>query len=533
MQPAKDALDTDRHLSAHGRWLERLYRASFGPLFLLLVVGPLLALMALTLQRLLGGQSAWLRLLLPEARRMTLLLRSLLYAVSVSATATALGVLIASLLWAIRRRPWAQYRWLVLIFAPVPPYIHALAWSIVLGKGARLDPSAGLMTSGFVQAMALLPLAVALALIGLESVDRDAIAAACMHRSAPSVLFSIVLPLASPIITVGGVILFILTLLDYAVPSLFGVNVYALEIFMEFSATNEPVRAFLYAIPLLALAGAGVLLCKPGLKQMLLRGPSPVREDALLRNLPPWLWALQIGGMAIMALQIGIPLAVLIAAAQPWRSALYAIASSRGEIAHSVAIAGATAILALLPAYAAARWLVEARRAKEVFWVATALPFAIPAPLVGIGLIAIWNRNLPVDLYSTVWMPIFASLARFAPLAAMVIAGRLARLDRALFEAAEILEGSRLRILWRIGLPLIAPAMLASVAAVFVLSLGELGATLLVVPPGETTLTIKIYNYAHYGASEAVAALSLFTVLLCLAAGALAGALLTRRVGTR
>jgi iron(III) transport system permease protein len=56
---------------------------------------------------------------------------------------------------------------------------------------------------------------------------------------------------------------------------------------------------------------------------------------------------------------------------------------------------------------------------------------------------------------------------------------------------------------------------------VFVLAAGELGATLIVAPPGHATLTIKIYNYLHYGASEAVATLCLAMAAVALLAGLL------------
>jgi iron(III) transport system permease protein len=48
----------------------------------------------------------------------------------------------------------------------------------------------------------------------------------------------------------------------------------------------------------------------------------------------------------------------------------------------------------------------------------------------------------------------------------------------------------------------------------FVLALGELGTTLLIIPPGMTTMPIKIYNFMHYGAEATVAALCLILLAL-------------------
>ena len=60
---------------------------------------------------------------------------------------------------------------------------------------------------------------------------------------------------------------------------------------------------------------------------------------------------------------------------------------------------------------------------------------------------------------------------------------------------------------------------------VFVFSLGEFGVSLLVVPPGQATLPIRVYNLMHYGATDIVAALSLVALGLAAAGVALFGAL--------
>ena len=54
----------------------------------------------------------------------------------------------------------------------------------------------------------------------------------------------------------------------------------------------------------------------------------------------------------------------------------------------------------------------------------------------------------------------------------------------------------------------------AAFVIVFILTMGELGVTLLVVPPGVETLPVRIYNLMHYGADAAVAALSLILVAI-------------------
>ena len=53
---------------------------------------------------------------------------------------------------------------------------------------------------------------------------------------------------------------------------------------------------------------------------------------------------------------------------------------------------------------------------------------------------------------------------------------------------------------------------MAAFFIVFILAFGELGTTLLVMPPGRETIPIKIYNLMHYGAEDLVAALCIILI---------------------
>jgi iron(III) transport system permease protein len=182
-----------------------------------------------------------------------------------------------------------------------------------------------------------------------------------------------------------------------------------------------------------------------------------------------------------------------------------AVAAGAGDLATSAGVALLAAMFACLLALAISRSLCA--RPGRLWWLVS-LPLAMPSALAGAGLIWLWNRDLPVPVYGTFWMLVLASLARFAPIAVLALAVWRSRLDPALLEAAAVF-GSPARAFFRVELPLLSPGIAAGAAAVFVLSLAELGASLLVAPPGRGTLALRIFNYLHYGASVAVAALAL------------------------
>ena len=498
--------------------------------FILIVFGPLLILIIESGRALLGGNTEWLALIIPSGRRLVLLLQSLGLATAVAAGGVVIGTLIGIVLWRYDTGLGSYLRWLVLILAPIPPYIHALAWSSTIftvnssleGVGIPPIPLEGWIGSWWVQLMSLIPIAVGLALLGLKSVEPFLIDAARMIRTDIRTITRVVLPLASPAILAGGGVLFMLSLMDYSVPSLFQMNVYSLEIFAEYSASNQPARAFLLSLPLLLIAVAVLAVSFLILRNAAQSSNWHTPTWKVAPAWPTWFTWLQRVAVAVLVAQIAVPLISLTTTVGTWKNMTSTIASAHSEISFTFLIAILTAVLCLPVALAAARELIKSDRWRQLRWVLVLVPLAIPPPLIGIGLISIWNRPLFLDVYGSNMMPVLASLARFTPLAAIVLVAQLRRIDPLLIEAARILQVNLSQTWIRVWIPMLAPGLLAAAGIAFALSTGELGATLLVAPPGQATLTMRIYNFLHYGASSTVAGLCLMMAVATLIAAALA-----------
>lgn len=502
--------------------LEKILRLIGLLVYGLVVFLPLAALTAQAAELIGRGEAG--RLL--NGRQLGLLGRSAGMAAGVALAATLLGTLAAVLLW----RRGGAVRWLLFLLAPLPPYIHALAWMTL---ATRLNlPASGEGLSVWVQTLSLLPLATALALGGLDSVESGLVEAARLARPDIQALARVVLPLAAPAILTGSGLCFLFSLTDYSVPSLFQVNTYSMEIFSEFSASSQPGRAFLLALPLLALTGA-VLLALVGSLRALAENSAAgdrQRHAAPAFRWPAWFVMLLGVAGAVWAAQVGAPLGVLMGLAGSWEQAARSVTAAGGEIGFTLLVAGAVAMLCLPLGLAVGAEMGCPAWRGRLAWLLALAPLAVPGPLVGIGLIAIWNRELPLAVYGTGWMPVLAMLARFSPLAALLALAQFRRTDARLFEAADIFQPGLLKNWLGVRLPLLAPGLLAAAGVVFVLSSGELGATLIVAPPGQATLTMRIYNYLHYGATDTVAGLCLLMAVGTLGIGAaVAGIFRVRR----
>jgi len=492
------------------------------------VMGPFLVLLCQLAQAAVGDHGAWLELAVPWGRRGPLLIRSLALAGGVAGAGTVLGVLAAAFLWRWHQGWRAYLRWLPLVLLPVPFCVHALAWwtladavNHLLGViGLSAIPFRGGVAAWWVQLMALLPLAVGLALVGLESLDPALIEAARLYRSDMATFGRIVLPLAGSKILAGGGFLFLLSITDYSVPSLFQYHVYALEIFAEFSASHEPAKALALALPLLLVTVVVVVGSLAGLRDALQPPAWTIKAWTSPPAWPRWFMRLQQEAIIILFGQVSVLLLGLVLSVGGWDRMVDAITAAAPEITYSLRVAGLTAVLCLPPALATARELYKDTGTKLFWWLMIAGTLAIPAPLIGIGLISLGSSPwFPRFMVDSGMMPVLADLSRFTPWAAVVVLVQLKSINPAWFDAARVLQANPWQTWLQVEIPILAPGLLAGAGLAFMLSIGEIGATLLVTPPGRATLVMRIFNYLHYGAADTVASLCLLLAATVLLAG--------------
>jgi iron(III) transport system permease protein len=339
--------------------------------FAVVALGPLGALVVETLRALaLQGAKALPRAV-PIGQRWALLWRSALLALAVSAASLVLGVLIATVLGRWRTGRLGTLRWLLLGLAAVPAYVHALAWTTAAYElGSALERAGlpfvalrGSPGAWWVEVMALLPIAVGMCLLAIESVPADLVEVGRTMRSDIGVLGRITLPLAAPMLVAAGGLIFLLSALDYGVPALFQVNVYALAIFADYSATNEAVSAFMMAVPLVLVGMAVVAVSQSGLRQLARR---PRRRGAVGEapsRWPAWFTAMEAVAVLALAAHLAVPLVSLIYQVGSAHTFLLAIDAARSEIAFSFGVALTVALACLPLALAAAQPLRAGGRA--------------------------------------------------------------------------------------------------------------------------------------------------------------------------
>lgn len=509
-------------LIAHRSPEHCLYALVLG-VFFLLISCPLIGLGLDLLHVALEGRLDLFTPLLLSSRRLWLLIASIGLAAAVAFAGIATGVLLVSLLWRASRKILVIVLLAMLALAAIPPYIHALTWSSLLGYVTGFLPGLPLTGWGisfWVEFMALLPLALLLAWIAFASVDHHLVEAARIFQPDMDSFLKILLPLSAPALGAAVGFLFLICCSDYSVPSLFGADVYALEIFAQFSASGSSTVAFLYALPLMLVTIIVMIACRSGIRTLAQTPDWMSAQFGTAPRFPRFFVLLQAIACGIIAIQILVLFTGLVLTTGTLSTFIRSVTVAQGELTYSLLIAVGVILISLPLALAAACELKQPGLRGTVAWTLILLPLAIPASLTGIGMIMFWNTPGPAMLYPGLIMPVLVSVARFAPFAAIILFVQLRFIDPILFDAAAVFSQSLFETWVQIRLPLYTPGLLVAAGILATLTLAELGATLIVAPPGHGTLTMRIYNYLHYGAAGEVAGLCLMITILTLIAGA-------------
>jgi iron(III) transport system permease protein len=469
--------------------------------------------------------------LFSEARQRELFVNS----VCLGAGSAVMAVLIGAplgLLFARASFPLKRMLRIALV-APlvVPPYILALSWIYIggpngivaqlFGRGPLSEWTYSLAGAAVVLGVGFYPLAMLATEAAARRVDGRLEEAALLVAPRSRVLRRITLPLVAPSIMASALIAFVLAISEFGVPGLLRVNVYTTEVFTAFSALYDFGAATALAIPLLAAAviagtaaqfiiGEKLLVTRRGARAGL-RLPSEHKTIAVLIT------------MLAITVFVLLPLVALAHEAGQLQRIAEAAASSRTAINNSLwlAAAGATiaTILGAILGYERARARTRLRGLADL---AMIVIFAVPSTVVGVGLIGMWNRP-GFGIYGSQAMVVIAYLTRFVPVAALILAASVRQAPVSFEEAAELSGAGWLRVFTRIVLPQIKTGITAAWVVAFIFAFGELGATALVAPPGESTLPVRIYTLIANTSSSEVAAMALMQVCVTLAPLALLG----------
>ncbi|MDY6793020.1 MAG: iron ABC transporter permease [Thermodesulfobacteriota bacterium] len=467
------------------------------------------------------------RTVFTDMRQLTLLLKTLVLASGVTIFCLIIGVSFAFLLArtdVYGRRIW---QWLYLLPLCIPPYLHAVTWICLLKeKGlvntflikwfhlkAPLIDIYGISGSMVVLTFSYFPFIVLLTLSGFHTMDQRMEDAARLNYRPFGVMKKVTLPLISPYIFSGAVFVFIFSLFNYGVPALLRVHTYPVEIFARFSAFYNEGGATAQSFPIAVIALILITFQRYYMGSRSYVTINTESKGASIFYLNRYRAVAGLFIFVIILFSVVLPLVILSMQAGSFKSYQVAFSKSSREIITTVSLSVVAATAMICLAYFLSH-PIEDRQVKghTLLDYLTFAPFAFPATALGIGMIRFWNRPLTEAIYNSSLIVVLAYIARFIPFSIRTLNSNLKQISTSVIEAAVLCEKSWFKRTVKIQLPLSLKGVAAGWVIAFILCTGELGATLLVIPPGNGSISLKIYTLMHYGANKIVAALALIVI---------------------
>ncbi len=446
-----------------------------------------------------------------------------------------------------------KHKWLdVVLLIPfmTPPYIGSMGWMLFMQKRGFLEqlvPWTQAVTPYFyslfgmvvIMSLHLFPFLYliirnALVRIGAGYEEAGAVhGAAFLYR-----LRRIVAPLLLGSYAMGALLVFVKTIAEFGTPATFGrrIGYYVLTTEIHRYTSSWPIdfgKATALASVLLTACIVfwylqNVITTRYHYQTL---GGKGLRQSPI--QLTSWKRALaRLYISVLLAASIGVPyFSIIIASLQKLRGdglawgnytlSHYGALLSWGSpglkaLLNSMGLAlFAATIAAVLGTFFAFQIRRSARIGQRLVDVFSLLPNTVPGIVIVVGLILLWNAPwMRIPLYNTYGMVVLTYVVLFLPYTVQNVKSGLSQIDPSLMQAGRVFGGTAWYTLRRVILPLLVPSIVAGWMMTFTISVRELVASLMILPPSMHVSATYIFSQFEQG--EVAMGMAMAVVSVCL-----------------
>ena len=323
------------------------------------------------------------------------------------------------------------------------------------------------------------------------------------------------LPQLRPAMVSGSLLVALYTLSDFGAVSLMRYESFTWAIYQQYLGSYDRTVAAMLSLGLVGLASA--ILIAEGIargRSRYYRSSSGSERDQTVISLNAWRGPLGVCAWCIVLVALGLPAAMLtywlangVLAGEPllllWSATWNALSVSL--------VAAVVATLLAVP--------VAAKAVRHPGIVSTAVyrfshtGYAMPGIVVALAVVFFASR-FASPLYQTMWLLIFGYVVLHLPAALGAVRSSLVQISPKLEESARILGSGQLRVMLSVTGPLLRPGLLMGGALVFLITVKELTATLILGPLNFKTLATAVWSASEEAFFAQAAAPALMIILV-------------------
>ncbi|HBG02281.1 MAG TPA: iron ABC transporter permease [Firmicutes bacterium] len=452
-----------------------------------------------------------------------------------------------------------------------PPFLGAMAWDLLLnGRSGYLNrwlmqtfnlSSAPLNINTiwgivFVEISYYFPFVFMQVVSALERMDPTLEESARIAGARQGkVIWKITLPLVTPAISAGALLILISSLAHFGVPAILGFSqgIFTLptRIYSVIARSGGSFDGIRQAAALSILLVAVVSLALWVQKKVLSSGGYDIIKGKSMRptliNLRGARVPLFVMALSTLVVIVVVPLGMIflvglvrayglplipanftLANYQRIFTTSGTIASIKNSLFLSISAGIISMLLGTLIAYVVQKIKPKGTGALEILSV---LPYSIPGTVLAIGVILAWSGSLRVNLYNTLWIILIAYIARYLSFSMKTSSAALLQVHPSLEEAARTCGASHTESLKDITLPLIRPAMVSGFFLIFLPAMREVTTSVLLYGPYTRTLGVQIYSLRDAGMMPQASALGSVAIVLIIIINAIVNTLNKDRRG--
>lgn len=476
-------------------------------------------------------------------------------------TSAAVGIIsavvAAPMAWLVSRTDLPAkrvFRVLILASFVTPPFLGAFAWVLLGGPNAGIlnqwyyalfglkpfeaQALVNIFSAGglvFVISLYTFPYVFTFVANSLDLIPGDLEEASAILGMPPwRTAMNVTLPLVTPALAAGFLVAFLQSMTLFGPPAILalpaGIDTITTKIWSLFQFPPQLALAAAASLPLLLIS---VLLLRTQTLIMGRRGYAVVGGKTSHGRLVPlgrWkLLALALFAI-VLSCSILLPYGVLLRTAfvknwsgpmgwenltlENWRFVFFEFSQTRLALQNTfllgVSAATVGTLLVAVVGYLAGRRLVRGHR--YLSFLATA-PVAIPGIVLAVGLFLAYTHP-PVVLYGTLAIIFLAYVTKEIPVGYQQVAAALKSVHPELEEAGRIFGASRLGVLADITGPLIRNGVIATWILIFIGSIRELSATILLFTARTKTVSVTMFDLRESNDWGPIAVLSITMLLI-------------------
>ena len=456
-----------------------------------------------------------------------LLGNTLSLAVLVAIGSMILGV---SAAWWITRRDFPGRRiaiWLMVLPLTIPTYVFAHIYTIMLEQDGWLGQLWLFLfpDTAIPEIFNIFGVTLVLVLAGFSYVFllvRDALSrsqqdveeAARIHGATPwQVFWRVNLPMLRPAIAAGIALVVLHVLSDFGAVSMLRYQTFTLSIYLQMSSRFDYQAAAGLSLVLVTLSLTFMVLERFFRNRQRYYGSGQskkitAQKATTFETVAIWFWLGLIATFAFL-----LPIAWMLSWSwEAWQQDLIDT-EFWGYVSNSLTVSALAATLTVIAALPVALYHARERSAvSQGFLYLSNIGFVLPGPVIALGILSFVIATMPA-IYGGMTVLALAMMVRFLPLSIQAQESAVQQLTPSIEQAARSLGANWYENLRRVILPILKGGMATAWVLVFIDTLKELPATLLLRPTGFDTLPVRIWIEASEEMLELAAPASLMLVV--------------------